>query len=367
MKSRIKIIDALRGIAALLVLTHHFITFFGNAVKSVASEFIIKILIFISDLNSEAVLFFFIISGFCIGLSLKGNLIREKEEVLFYIRKRLIRIFPIYFLALFVTFLVGISTNSLNYDSSYKFSNLLGNLLFLQTPESVKHWFSPYGHNGPLWSLSYEMFFYMFFPLFSYFLVKTSAKTITVISIILLIITIVSLVLNYINLFTPWFSFLSLFIIWYYGYFLLLSYINKQHHDIHFILLFYFSLIVCLNKSYIPSDTIYLIAKGLMMVSTLYFAIKITRIKRVKIIYDKIERVIVFLFYKIGLGSYALYAFHYVVLMMCAYFKLTLIETVVVLIISIICCIKLEKFIVKITVRKFNQNQQLKKEVYPFH
>ncbi|RZL24358.1 MAG: acyltransferase, partial [Pedobacter sp.] len=151
MPARIKIIDASRGIAAIIVLVHHFMTFYGGHIKSVSSLFVFNILSFISDLNTEAVLFFFIISGFCIGLAQKGILPLSKEEILSYTEKRLLRILPIYFLALFVTFLAGIVTNAIYYDTSYGIINFLGNLFFLQTPEGVKHWFSPYGHNGPLW------------------------------------------------------------------------------------------------------------------------------------------------------------------------------------------------------------------------
>jgi len=365
-RNRIKIIDALRGVAALFVLLHHFMVFFSDALENATNDSINKILIFISDLNSEAVLFFFIISGFCIGLSLNGSLPHKKRDVLLYIKKRFIRIMPIYFLALFITFLVGVFTNSTNYDSSYKLSNLLGNLFFLQTPEGVKHWFSPYGHNGPLWSLSYEMFFYLFFLPFSYFLRKLSLKNINLISFLLMGVTIISLALNHLNLFTPWFSFLSIFIIWYYGYLLFSNHVHMKRYDVHFIFLFYISIIICLNRSYIPSDTIYLVSKGLIMVSLLYSLIFMYRVNRVKIVLNTIERITIFLFYQIGLGSYALYAFHYVILLMCAYFKLTLIETIVILIISIICCIQLEKFIIKIASR-FGSSKRLNKEIYPSH
>lgn len=365
MQVRIKIIDAARGIAALIVLVHHFMTFYGGHIKSISSLFIINILTFISDLNAEAVLFFFIISGFCIGLAQKGKLPINKEQILSYTKKRLLRILPIYFLALFITFLAGIFTNAIHHDTRYGIINLLGNLFFLQTPAGVKHWFSPYGHNGPLWSLSYEMFFYSFFPFFSYLLTKTSVRSINLISIILWVVTIIPLIFNYFNLFTPWFSFLSLFIIWYYGYLLQSCYVHQKRHDFHFIFVFFISLIICLNRSHIPSDTIFQVAKGLIIVSVLYSLISIYRINRIKMILSKVEKITVFLFYKIGLGSYALYALHYVILMMCAYHKITSIETLAILIISLICCIQLEKIIVKIAARRFSPNRQIHKDIYP--
>lgn len=365
MKTRIKIIDASRGIAAIIVLVHHFMTFYVDDIKSVTSTTVVKILSFISDLNTEAVLFFFIISGFCIGLSQKGKLPISKEEIFIYTKKRLIRILPIYFLVLFITFLVGVFTNSIHHDSNYDFSNFIGNLFFLQTPEGVKHWFTPYGHNGPLWSLSYEMFFYAFFPIFSYFLVKTSIKNINLIFILLSLITVISLIINYFKLFTPWFSFLSLFIIWYYGYLLLISFVNQQKNHFHFIFIFCISVVICLNKIHIPSDTVYQAAKGLIIVSLLYGVILIHRINKIKIVLNKVEKFIIFLFYQIGMGSYAIYAFHYIVLMMCAYFELTLIETIILLTISIICCIQLEKLIIQIAARRFNPNRQISKEIYP--
>jgi peptidoglycan/LPS O-acetylase OafA/YrhL len=350
-ENRIKIIDSLRGIAALIVVFHHFMVFNSTGMQSHVNHNVWSLLLFISDLNIEAVLFFFIISGFCIGLSLKGILPIQKSSFKNYLIKRCRRILPIYFIGLIMAFLSGLIINRLSQDNSFSFINLAGNLLFLQTPISVVHWFSPYGNNGPLWSLSYEMFFYIFFPIFSILLVKRSIKTTYLITSLLLIITTICLVINRYLFFLPWFSFLSLFIIWYFGYILFQHYTSNKRNHAFFIFVFSISTTICFYKDLIPSDSLYLVFKGLLMASIFYFFMCIYQTRRF-VILNKIEQIIIFLFYQIGKGSYMLYVSHYIILILCNFYHLNLYETIVALLTNIIFSIKLEALIHQSTFEK---------------
>jgi peptidoglycan/LPS O-acetylase OafA/YrhL len=111
---------------------------------------------FAGSFNYEAVLFFFLLSGFVITNSAlrQGNSFSLKK----YMKRRAGRILPIYWLSLLITGLVG-----LRVGDTLDFAGLLGNILFLQTPGFAVGWFEPWMGNGPLWSLSYEVFYYLIF------------------------------------------------------------------------------------------------------------------------------------------------------------------------------------------------------------
>lgn len=110
---------------------------------------------------------FFIISGFVVFYSTAKH---GDSSFLPYFARRARRIFPIFFLALalsFVTvFLLGHAT-----APRLSLRQLLGNVLMLQDFSGGKPGVrvSPFGGNLPLWSLSYEWWFYMlFFPIYRF-------------------------------------------------------------------------------------------------------------------------------------------------------------------------------------------------------
>src|SRR5258708_4374619 len=127
---RIKILDSCRGLAALIVVFHHLYTRFGYLYPQENSMAIHGVLNFISQLNGEAVLFFFILSGFSIRLSLRKGLPVRKESLNEYLYRRFKRILPLYFLALLVTFIAGLIIHQ-TFKPDYSIRNLIGNLFFL--------------------------------------------------------------------------------------------------------------------------------------------------------------------------------------------------------------------------------------------
>ncbi len=187
--SRLNLLDAGRGIAALMIVFHHAyghlmdkylyqpwsVSDAGQKIKT-----ILYYLFWIPDhINHEAVLFFFILSGFCIHYQAARLLSAGELQVIhplkFYF-KRLARIIPPLLVALLITYFCDSWSEGLlqNVDAQMPHSNQMasavegaytdksaffGNLSLLM-PFFVK----PYGTNWPLWALGYEAWYYVFYP-----------------------------------------------------------------------------------------------------------------------------------------------------------------------------------------------------------
>ena len=102
-----------------------------------------------------AVLLFFVLSGYVIGLTIAKEF--SIQEVHNYILRRVIRIFPIYLIAICLGVLA---------EPNEKLNIVLGNLLFLQ---NFDKYFSfslhPIAGDAALWSLNYEVLYYLVFIL----------------------------------------------------------------------------------------------------------------------------------------------------------------------------------------------------------
>ncbi|MBB6498109.1 acyltransferase family protein [Pedobacter cryoconitis] len=157
---RILKLEAIRGFVALYILIHHFILF--TPLDQVTPASVTLFFYF----GREAVLVFFLLSGFVICLAMAKN---KEMDFYTYFSKRFLRIYPI----LLVTFLISAVVFYLNgYIFSYTdFKSLLANIFQLQRiqgepPVNVPAFLG----NLPLWSLGYEWWFYMlFFPLYLLF------------------------------------------------------------------------------------------------------------------------------------------------------------------------------------------------------
>ncbi|MEO9647383.1 MAG: acyltransferase [Ekhidna sp.] len=168
----------MRGIASAYVMIAHCrgILWIGGSKfleeNPVESWSLTDYLIFSTSLSTrlavEFVILFFVLSGFSIAYSLKRN----SHSISFY-KKRLIRIYPPYLLALVWAGIVFIITQSMHPDfysgtyatptferyrqmlSFFELETILGNLLYL--PSS--------GFIVQFWSLSHEVIFYALAPL----------------------------------------------------------------------------------------------------------------------------------------------------------------------------------------------------------
>jgi len=167
---KIQEVEGLRGLAAIYVFAGH--TTFANLTQAPKWT---EALLF----GQEAVMMFFLLSGFVIMTAMERS---EDKSFSNYISRRALRIFPIYFLALFISWAFSQAPDLDVYS-------LMGNALMLQDFSGGKPGvlFGTFGGNTALWSLSYEWWFYvMFFPVFTYVDEKLQAWLVTAAALIAL-------------------------------------------------------------------------------------------------------------------------------------------------------------------------------------
>lgn len=146
LRKKIDELESLRGLSALAVLLSHLI--YGIIDSANISSLPLFLLTSIGSFAHIAVLIFFVLSGFVIGYSHDEPF--NGKNLSKYLLKRFIRIYPIYLLVVLLSFTT--------IKSGFVWQDFLSHLLFLQT------WLSPVvSTNGPLWSLHFEVFFYLIF------------------------------------------------------------------------------------------------------------------------------------------------------------------------------------------------------------
>ena len=148
--SKLEKLDALRGLAALYVVIHHSVS---NSVMLFGLN-----IAFLFRFGEEAVILFFLLSGFVINYSfVKG---RDKTFRTYFF-KRATRIY----IPLLIVMALGYAMECYGAGEIVNAHprELLLNLMMLQDISDLKPnvVVDPYMHNSPLWSLSYEWWFYM--------------------------------------------------------------------------------------------------------------------------------------------------------------------------------------------------------------
>ena len=170
-------LDLIRGVSALAVLVYHlrglfFVDYPFLSKKSLFSSTIYAV----TGYGHQAVMVFFVLSGYFIGTSVMESVGEERWSWRTYLISRLTRLQLVLFPALVLGAVwdrIGMripQAAPLYYDALYKFyvpsvalrstiPVFLGNFFFLQSIVSPV-----FGSNGPLWSLSYEFWYYIVFP-----------------------------------------------------------------------------------------------------------------------------------------------------------------------------------------------------------
>jgi len=191
---RLEQLDGLRGICALVVAIFHTIEMpylYGILVGHPRPFY----LILLHASATISVIIFFVLSGFVIGYTTPQKY--TKDECRKYIWRRLIRLYPVYLIALLLTYCLS--------KESIGILDILGNIFFLQS------WFVPLIHsNQPLWSLHYEFMFYLLFLIVWKFNIKTE---------IAIVVCFICAIISIFVSFHP-FTILSGFTIWLSGYWL---------------------------------------------------------------------------------------------------------------------------------------------------
>jgi exopolysaccharide production protein ExoZ len=145
-------IQALRAVAALLVVLYHAFEVWGDRVDSTAPG--------VGWTNGAAgVDIFFIISGFVMVVSSR-RLLKKPRGWLIFLRHRIVRIVPLYWLLTTVKVAAVALLSGVVLRTSLDVDFVAGSYLFLPVVDSVGH-FRPVLPVG--WTLTYEFLFYLLF------------------------------------------------------------------------------------------------------------------------------------------------------------------------------------------------------------
>ncbi|MBR8836484.1 MAG: acyltransferase [Stigonema ocellatum SAG 48.90 = DSM 106950] len=204
-------LEALRGFAAFYVVLHHTLphSFFMSGFN----------LGTLFRFGQEAVIIFFLLSGFVMNFSYQKS---SDKRFNVYFMKRFLRIYiPLVFILL-LGYLIESAKSGFFVDP--QLDVLIKNILMLQDVGALKPnvIVEPYMHNSPLWSLSYEWWFYMlFFPVVKHFRTHESQST------FIFIVSIISALIytqepNFISRLLMYFS------IWWTGVYLSNLYLNTK-------------------------------------------------------------------------------------------------------------------------------------------
>ena len=297
-----KSIDGIRGCAIILVLIYHCleITFFPYSV--------------LSKIGWIGVDLFFVLSGFLITGILydtKGS----KNYLSVFLFKRILRIFPLYYLALSIFFIVLLIPNITSTNSFLNkghFDDIIYYLTFTQNIRFSMHGFGITDILNHFWSLAIEEQFYLVWPIIIMF---TKRNKIILISILIIIIALVTR-----NIY-PFFPFSYVFTLARIDALAIggitailirrnITFLNKYTLYIFTILLVLLSYIVLITKS-VYIDDIYLIRYGYTLFDVLFASIIILTFDS-----KRIGKFIGYFFENsllrfLGKYSYGIYVYHW--------------------------------------------------------
>lgn len=142
-------LEGLRGIATILVASHHVL-----GLKNLLDPTYHPNAYFASlQAGHGAVLLFFVLSGYVIGLTNTTDFASQKVGN--YIIRRGLRLVPIYIIAVCLGVLLRPKDSPIT---------ILGNFFFLQNFDNYFSWLVlPIGGNPAIWSLNYEVLYYLTF------------------------------------------------------------------------------------------------------------------------------------------------------------------------------------------------------------
>lgn len=173
MKHKLHKLEAIRGFAAVYVVFHHL---FSQQLLIGGHNFS-----FLFKFGQEAVILFFILSGFVIKYSFELSRDKSFND---YFLKRFLRIYIPLFIIFITNYLLVVWQQK--HLISVDIKNLFGNLFMLQDASFLKPNVicDPLFNNTPLWSLSYEWWFYMLFFIINQNLLKRTYSFVGAIGIV---------------------------------------------------------------------------------------------------------------------------------------------------------------------------------------
>jgi len=161
------LISVLRGLAAMQVAAAHLRAQFYPGLRGLEDPSLAyQILAFFTGFAHQAVVVFFLLSGWLVGGSLLNKL-AERDAIALYAIDRLTRLWLVLIPAFLMTLLIGMLTHEVDpaqFDfarsNEYSAVSFAGNLFGLQDMAVGR-----YGGNFALWSLANEFWYYVLFPL----------------------------------------------------------------------------------------------------------------------------------------------------------------------------------------------------------
>jgi peptidoglycan/LPS O-acetylase OafA/YrhL len=178
--SRDELLDLVRGLSAVAVLVAHVRAFLFKDFGALSGPGLVeKVFYFGTGIHHQAVMVFFVLSGYFVGGAVCSQVGRNTFSTKRYAVARLSRLWTVLLPALVLTAVcdgigrtlapaayegglraVFMSGPTLEVPADLSVRAFFGNLAFLQTVEVPV-----FGSNGPLWSLANEFWYYVIFPL----------------------------------------------------------------------------------------------------------------------------------------------------------------------------------------------------------
>lgn len=141
--------EVCRGLAALYVVLHHSREMLPAPIR--------PLLLF----GQEAVILFFLLSGFVIHINYSTKSEFDRKDFLW---KRFVRIYPIFIVVMILSVGIDMATGG---DAHTDLRSFVYNMVGLQDSQIQKPGigYPTFGDNDPLWSLGYEVWFYLFYAI----------------------------------------------------------------------------------------------------------------------------------------------------------------------------------------------------------
>jgi peptidoglycan/LPS O-acetylase OafA/YrhL len=169
-------IDLCRGLLAFLVVAAHSydVCWIINSESVEAMPSLVrKLLACTLQSGFYWVMGFFVISGYCIQLSVGRQLEAGRFPVGVYFAARLTRIMPLYYVGLFFTLAIELLVAPIRpgfYPDGLGYVGWFSQVFFAQ------RFFETFGSFAPSWTISYELFYYLFFGVLAAIAVRQGGR-----------------------------------------------------------------------------------------------------------------------------------------------------------------------------------------------
>jgi peptidoglycan/LPS O-acetylase OafA/YrhL len=156
-------IDVCRGLFAILVVIAHSVDISWAIHRDVPGSlpgWLHDVLLYVLAAGVYWVIGFFVISGYCIQLSVERQIEGDAFPLKHYIMARVTRILPLYFLALLSAVVIEQLISSARppcWPNGVNLGTLIAQLFVVQNLTQT------YGSFAPSWSITNEMFYYLFY------------------------------------------------------------------------------------------------------------------------------------------------------------------------------------------------------------